>query len=343
MEPVAHPSGSGWLRFPFLVLLVVFVALATPRPVTAQWTFSPAGYLYPRPGGALQTSVDHVTLLADDAERYGLQRSGVYARDGRIRRFVSLVDEWVPERRKLVFEFETESRDGVSYRFTGEFQNSHVYEEYVKDPSEVVASGELSVYESGKLERRAPVQWTYSPKPRDVKSDVNVPYPSGRTDLMIAAASGDLDRVRALLAQGAKVNLLSRYGDTALINAVGLELRSVELAQVLIAAGADVNLAGHGSTALIAAAGKGDTALLQLLLAAGANVNAADEYGLTALICEVQEMGVREGSRESVEALLRAGADVNAKDRNGRTALSIARANHDDETVAILLQAGAKE
>jgi ankyrin repeat protein len=39
----------------------------------------------------------------------------------------------------------------------------------------------------------------------------------------------------------------------------------------------------------------------------------------------------------------RAGADVNAKDKSGRTALSIARAAHDDETVAILLAAGAKD
>jgi hypothetical protein len=366
---------GGLLRLAVAVSARTLVGLTMPALTAGQYVFNPSGYLYPKGDGKTPVSVDHVALLQDDAERLHLERPGLYATDGRFYVFVSRVRKWVPERHKHVFEFATETVAGRSYRFAGEFHNDHEYEDFVKDPNEVVASGELSIYERGRVKQRAQVQWTYSAKPRSALSNANVPYPSGKTDLMIAVESADLPKVQALLAQGVDVNAITGAGDTALTYAATRERQGVELARALLAAGADVNLGGRwgtplraaarkgdialldlllaagadvnltagGSTPLTAAAGTGNTAILERLLAAGANVNAADADGHTALICEVQEIGVHSGSRESVRVLLRAGADVNAKDRSDRTALSIAQAAHDDETVAILLQAGAKE
>jgi hypothetical protein len=381
MNSVAHAASSGvaaralWL---LSAALAALVGLVTPEPLQAQWVFNPNGYLYPLADSSAAKLVDHVALLWGDSERYHLPRHGLYATTGRVYQFVSLVREWMQERHQFVFEFETECIDGVSYRFAGEFHNSTTYEDEVKDLNEVVASGELRVYEDGKLKQRTQVQWTYSPKPRDAKFAANVPYPSGKTDLMAAALAGNLDTARKLIAQGVDVDAVSGTGETALSYAVMAQQQSAELIHALLAAGANVNLGGRWDTPLVAAArkgrqgdralvelllaagadvnlaagdttplmmaaGEGDTVLVELLLAAGANVNAANNGGATALMQDVYALRTGGGSRESVKALLRAGADVNAKDETGSTALSTARANHDDETTAILLNAGAKE
>jgi ankyrin repeat protein len=366
---------GGLLRLAVAASATTLVGLTMPRPTAGQWPFNPAGYFYPKGDGETPISVDHVALLRRDGERFHMERPGLYAAGGRVYGFVSRVNDWVPERHKVVFEFETETVAGRSYRFAGEFHNSHVYEDFVKDPNEVVASGELRMYERGKLKQRAEVQWTYSAKPRSALSNANMPYPSGKTDLMLAVKGTDLPKVQALLAQGVDVNAITVAGETALTYAADRDLQSTELVRVLLAAGAavnlggkcctplttaaskgdvnvlrlllaagaDVNLGNGWSTPLINAAGHGDPALVELLLTAGANVNATGIRGFTALIYALQEIGAGRGSRESVQVLLRAGADVNAKDETGSTALSIARANHDDETVAILLQAGAKD
>ena len=52
---------------------------------------------------------------------------------------------------------------------------------------------------------------------------------------------------------------------------------------------------------------------------------------------------IQAGNRKAALDKIRAGADVNGRDNFRRTALSIARAAHDDETAAILLEAGARE
>ena len=379
MGQVAHLAIPGLgSRFPRLLLAAsatALVGLTMASPIAAQWIFNPAGYLYPKRDGNTPTAVDHVALLRRDAERYHMQRPGLYTADGRVYRFVSRVHEWVQERHKLVFEFETETVADTSYRFAGEFHNSHVYEDEVKDPDEVVASGELSAYKAGELKQRVQVQWTYSPKPRDAKFAANARFPSGKTDLMLAARSGDLASVRVLIAQGVDVNAISGTDETALSSAVVAPRQEAELIRTLLAAGANVNLGGRWNTPLVAAVSCGDIALVEqllaagadinldaggftplmiaargrdtrlvaLLLAAGANVNAAPKGGPTALMHDVDALRTGGGSRESVKALLHAGADVNAKDETGSTALSIARAHHDDETVAILLAAGAKE
>ena len=94
-------------------------------------------------------------------------------------------------------------------------------------------------------------------------------------------------------------------------------------AQLLIAAGADVNKARttDGATPLLIAAEDGRTETAQLLIKAGAEVNKAKQYGATPLWIAAQD-----GHTATAQLLIKAGADVNKPDNNGRTPLYIAAA-----------------
>jgi hypothetical protein len=103
-------------------------------------------------------------------------------------------------------------------------------------------------------------------------------------DLHAAAREDDVDRIATLVKAGAELNRqddrLNRW--TPLMHAVHRRARHAALA--LIAAGADVNArGGGGTTALIMAAGYGETDVVQALLKAGADPRAESEDGQTAL------------------------------------------------------------
>ena len=75
-------------------------------------------------------------------------------------------------------------------------------------------------------------------------------------------------------------------------------------------------------TALMWGAMMGHIEILDVLIKAGADVNLKGEYNRTALI-----LAVLKGHTEIVKALIEAGADVNAKDNGNMTALDYARDN----------------
>lgn len=79
-------------------------------------------------------------------------------------------------------------------------------------------------------------------------------------------------------------------------------------------------------------------AVIELLLAAGADVNVKTKTGSTALTTAASSESIR-----AVRLLLQAGADVNAKDMWGYTALGRAKAAKNQEIVQLLLESGAKE
>ena len=148
---------------------------------------------------------------------------------------------------------------------------------------------------------------------------------------------GKINLAKLLIAAGADVNAIDNSSRTVLIRAT--ENGSTEIAKLLIAAGADINATGnHGMTALMKAAWSINinTEIVKLLLDAGADVNARDNSGNTALI----NAAWSRNSTEIVKLLLAAGANVNARNNRGEAALIKAAIYGHTEIIKLLLAAG---
>ena len=149
-------------------------------------------------------------------------------------------------------------------------------------------------------------------------------------DLIQAAESGDIIRVRELLDRGADPNSRHRSGSTALFDASGYGY--TEIAKLLLDRGADPNIKNReGSTALIWASEYGRTETAKLLLDRGANPNIRSLFGMTALIQASEEDRI-----EIVKLLLDRGADPNIIGRWGDTALRVAESYGHDYIVRLI-------
>ena len=159
--------------------------------------------------------------------------------------------------------------------------------------------------------------------------------PSQGKDLVIAAATGNLARVRSLLHKGVDIEFVDG-SYTALTQAA--QDGKDPVVQELLVRGAQIeHRRKGGETALVLAAGMGHLAVAKRLLDAGAQVNSQSDIGVTALM-----EAAAHGHRDLALLLLSRGADVNlaAKD-SGETALLLAaRAGHDG-VVRLLLDFGA--
>jgi uncharacterized protein len=118
--------------------------------------------------------------------------------------------------------------------------------------------------------------------------DVNAMDYKGKTVLCQAAAMGLYDGAIKLINAKANINAITKDGYTALHYAIGNSSQGndyVEIAKLLVKAGADVNLGKSygGRTALMSAIELGDIALLRLLLKAKADLSAKDDKGQTAI------------------------------------------------------------
>ncbi|GMI14779.1 hypothetical protein TrVE_jg7335 [Triparma verrucosa] len=158
-------------------------------------------------------------------------------------------------------------------------------------------------------------------------------------DLIDAAEVGNARKVQELLSAGVFVSC-SKEGDegrTALLKAA---LRGhLEVVQVLVAAGADVNKArtDDGCTPLFMAAQNGHQNVVQALVTARADLNkATTDTGDTPLYIAAQQ-----GHLDVVQALVAARADVNKAITDGRTPLWQAAQNGHQNVVQVLVAAGA--
>lgn len=112
--------------------------------------------------------------------------------------------------------------------------------------------------------------------------------------LLRQAEKGNIRKVARLLSKGANVNTRDEDGCTPLCSAVFCNHQ--EVAETLIAAGADVNVRLRDESVLMRAAWNGWLSTVKQLIAAGADVNAASNSGTTALIkaaAQGHEMVVR--------------------------------------------------
>ena len=152
---------------------------------------------------------------------------------------------------------------------------------------------------------------------------------------LLAARNADAAGLKRGLADGAAVNSRNRLGESALI--VVLKKNRVDLAQLLIDAGADINQpALNGITALMAAAYEGQTEMAGQLLARGANPTALDRLQKNAMI-----YAAGEGRTSVVTLLLANKVDPNAVYDNNLTALMWAAGFGKTDTVRAMLAAGA--
>ncbi len=151
-----------------------------------------------------------------------------------------------------------------------------------------------------------------------------------------AAGQGDLTTVIAL-AQKSDVNSAQGDGMTALHWAAYRE--DVEMARVLIQAGANVNAANRlkAVTPLLIASNAGNAAMIELLLKSGADASLANTTGTTPLM-----LAAASGKVDAVKTLLDHGANVNARESSRRqTALMFAAALNRDAVVRLLASRGA--
>ena len=176
------------------------------------------------------------------------------------------------------------------------------------------------------------------------------------TDLVAAAASGDVQAVDKLLALGLPIDAVDAQGASALVRAAGnghaamvayllehgaaaaqtaasgatalsaaVSARHQNVVETLLTQGVavDQRVAG-GGTALMIAAALGFSELVAQLLARGADADAEDERGTRALHAAAQfAFGSRDGerARRTLELLLEHGAAINAHNAAGQTAL----------------------
>ena len=156
-------------------------------------------------------------------------------------------------------------------------------------------------------------------------TDVNAKLSHGQggiTPLIVAAGGGHKEIAELLIANGADVNATDDGGKTPLDWAFGyLKLETIDL------------LRKHGGKSgvedsIIAAASLGNVNAVKKHLAAGTDVNTKDDRGRTPL-----HWAAYDGRNKIAELLITAGADVNANSDNG-TPLDTAISRKHPETAA---------
>lgn len=175
-----------------------------------------------------------------------------------------------------------------------------------------------------------------------------------------AAASGDLNKVKALLeADPSLLDSKDKDGETPLIKAcIGLppdNFSQITTAEFLVEKGANVNASGPGGrTPLLCVNKRQDECfgLLQHLIAKGADVNACMSY--TTRKWTVFVGAAKSGNLKAAKLLIQHGADINVRDIEG-TPLQIAINNNrsfhgnlaedrklNEKMAVLLVESGAK-
>jgi ankyrin repeat protein len=137
------------------------------------------------------------------------------------------------------------------------------------------------------------------------------------TPLLFASMSGDLESVSLLLAHGASPN----RRDSPLSEAI--TFGRTDIVHALVAAGAKVDLVERTGVNLLHWATLTNRAgIIPELAKAGVEINGVDEHGYTPLMYAAT---IDFGDTDVLDALLASGADRTIKNESGRTALQQAR------------------
>ena len=169
-------------------------------------------------------------------------------------------------------------------------------------------------------------------------ADANALDKNHESPLHKAAGEGDADIVQLLLNHGADANALDKNHVSPLHKAAAQWLDD-DIVQLLLSHGADANaLDKNHVSPLHKAAGEGDDDIVQLLLSHGADANALDKNHVSPLLVALAE---RKPICTRILLRLTSESVINAHDGKGKTPLSIAASQGNNETVILLLNAGA--
>ena len=169
-------------------------------------------------------------------------------------------------------------------------------------------------------------------------SDPNYTSTSETTPLILACANNSISIAKLLLDAGADVNaqVTNKWNRTALKVMCSLVAPKIDLVQLLVESGAQLDIPGEEITSLSVATIRGHTDIVQYLVSSGAPVDAPNEDGVTSLMC-----ACRNNHFEIAHFLLTHGADPNIQDQNNTTALHSACYNQMTSGVELLLAHGA--
>lgn len=164
--------------------------------------------------------------------------------------------------------------------------------------------------------------------------DVNETDENGNTALFYSSliVNLDLEIINLLLNYGANVNIQNKVGYTALMDAV--EANNLDLIRLLLAHRANPDLKEYevGETALLIAVEDESLEAVKILILKGkANINLQDEIGNTALM-----NAINNNDNNMVEFLLENGADISIRNQNDEDALDLARENDNQEMLNML-------
>jgi ankyrin repeat protein len=171
-------------------------------------------------------------------------------------------------------------------------------------------------------------------------ADANAKAPgNGWTPLMQAAASGNDECCKLLIARGADVNAATTFHWTPLMFASLAGHNAT--ARSLIGAGADVNYATpQGITPLMVATREGAGGICEDLIAAGARIDVCDSFGRS-LLHFAADCPDDVNGPATIRALLSRGLSVNACDETGQTPLMEAAIGGNLGVIDALLRHGA--
>ncbi|WP_173425793.1 ankyrin repeat domain-containing protein [Brachyspira hyodysenteriae] len=136
------------------------------------------------------------------------------------------------------------------------------------------------------------------------------------TSLMLASSFGHYDIAKALIDNGALVNLRAGDGFNALMEAVRTD--NIEMAKLLIEHDSDINIKNKdGKNMIMIACENGNEEMFNLLVENNADINEKSSWGASALIYASEK-----GNINIMQYLIDNGIDVNGKaDDNGDTPL----------------------
>ena len=168
----------------------------------------------------------------------------------------------------------------------------------------------------------------------------------GRCALVAAAYKNRLEIVDLLIAAGADVNMKDNTLQSAYLIATSEIPRSENYTELLtktLEAGADVHSTdSYNGTGLIRAADRGHVEIIRELLKTDIRVNHINKLGWTALLEAIILGDGGERHTEVVRMLVDAGADVNLSDKDGVAPLNHAKSKSFMAIIKTLENSGAK-